>query len=52
MTVPTNQRTPRRDVKMARQKLSVLAYYGAGPFNVTFSHNSLNTNSNTSVLAY
>ena len=46
--VSTNQRTPRRDVKMARQKLPVLAHYGAGPFNFTISHNSANTNSITS----
>ncbi len=35
--VLANQRTPRRDVKMARQKPPVLAYYGAGPFNFTNS---------------
>ncbi len=48
--VSSNQRTPRRDVIMADQKPPVLAYYGVGPFNFTISHNSVNTNSITSVL--
>ncbi len=46
----SNQRSPRRDVKIARQKPPVLAYKGAGPFNFTISHNSAYTNSITSVL--
>ncbi len=48
--VSSNQRTPRHDVIMARQKSLVPAYYGAVPFNFTMSHNSVNTNSITSVL--
>ncbi len=47
--VSSNQRTPRRDVIMACQKPPVPAYYGAGAFNFTISHNSINTNSITSV---
>ncbi len=48
--VSSSQRTPKCDVNMARQKLPVLAYYGTGPFNFTILHNSVNTNSITSVL--
>ena len=48
--VSTNQRSPRRDVIMARWKPPVLVNYGAGPFNFTISHNSSNIKPITSVL--
>ncbi len=48
--VSSNEITPRRDIKMARKKPPVPAYYGLAPFNFTISHNSINTNSFTSVL--
>ena len=47
--VSSNQKAPRRDVIMAGQKPPVLTYYGTCPFNFTISHNSVNTNSITSV---
>ncbi len=50
VVVPSNQRTPRCDIKMACQKSPVPAYYGAVPFNFTISHNSVNTNSITRLL--
>ncbi len=48
--VSCNQRASRLDVIMARQTPPVSSYYGTCPFNVTISHNSVITNSITSVL--
>ncbi len=48
--VSSSQRASRRHVIMVHQKPPVLSYYGTGPFNFTISHNSVNTNSITSVL--